>query len=350
MERINVGLIGYGMAGRVFHAPLVHQVEGLYLAAIRETKEENINIIKERYPDAKIVNKTAALLEDPSIDLIVVAAPNKYHYNLTKEALNAGKHVVVDKPFTITSAEAQELVELARKVGKVVSVYQNRRWDSDFLTVKKVIESGKLGRIVEYESHFDRFRNDIRPNTWKEEGELGTGLLYDLGSHLIDQALVLFGEPVSISADIRVQRDNSEIPDHFSMMMDYGKFKATIRSGMLVKEPLPKYTILGTEGAFVKYGMDVQEAALNEAKIPLSDPNWGKEPEEIWGILNTVAEGRVTLESEKGDYVAFYANVCNAINNKAELIVKPEQALTTIKVIEYAMQSHEEKRTIPFKA
>lgn len=350
MEIINVGLIGFGMAGRVFHAPLVHHVEGLHLASIRETKADNIAIIKERYPEAKIVDDTSALLTDPNIDMVVIAAPNKYHFSLAKEALNADKHVVVDKPFTITSAEAQELIELAKQKGKIVSVYQNRRWDSDFLTVKKVIESGKLGRIVEYESHFDRFRNDIRPNTWKEEGELGTGLLYDLGSHLIDQALVLFGEPLSISADIRVQRDNSEIADHFSMMMDYGKFKATIRSGMLVKEPLPKYTLLGTEGAFVKYGMDIQETTLNEAKISLSDPNWGKEPEEIWGILNTVEGGRLTLTSEKGDYPAYYINVYETIIGKSALIVKPEQALKTIKVIEYAMKSHDEKRTIPFEA
>ncbi|PTB97307.1 oxidoreductase [Marivirga lumbricoides] len=349
MSNIKVGLIGFGMAGRVFHAPLIDHVDGLELSIIRETKQDNIDIIKERYPLAKIVDSSEAILNDSEIDLVVIAVPNKFHYEIAKQTLLAGKHVVVDKPVTVTSEEAQELINIAKDKNKVLSVYQNRRWDSDFLTVQKVIDSGKLGRIVEYEAHFDRFRNDIRPNSWKEEGSLGTGLLYDLGSHLIDQSLVLFGHPESITADIRVQRDNSEIPDYFSMMLEYGKFKVTLKSGMLVKEPLPKYIVSGTEGAFVKYGMDVQEAALNEAKMPLSDPNWGEEPEEIWGVLNTVKEGRRTIESEKGHYTSFYKNVEAAINGREELAVRAEHSRDGIKVIEFAMQSAKEKRTIPFK-
>lgn len=345
---IKVGLIGFGMAGRVFHAPLIDHVEGLQLSSIRETKKDNIEIIKERYPQAKIVDSSEAIFNGLDIDLIVIAVPNKYHYEIAKQALLAGKHVVVDKPVTVTSAEAQELINIAKEQKKVLSVYQNRRWDSDFLTVKKVIASGKLGRIVEYESHFDRFRNDIRPDSWKEEGSLGTGVLYDLGSHLIDQALVLFGLPESVSADIRVQRDNSEIPDYFALMLEYGEFKVTIKSGMLVKEPLPKYIISGTEGAFVKYGMDIQESTLNEAKITLSDPKWGEEPEEIWGVLNTVKDGRRNLKSEKGNYAAYYENVQAAINGNEDLFVTAEQAANIINIIELAMKSNEEKRTIPF--
>ncbi len=348
MNNLKVGLIGFGMAGRVFHAPLINHVEGLQLHTIRETKKENIEIIKERYPQAKIVDSSEAILNDTKIDLIVIAVPNKFHYEIAKQSLLAGKHVVVDKPVTVTSAEAQELIKISKEQNKVLSVYQNRRWDSDFLTVQKVIASGKLGRIVEYEAHFDRFRNDIRPDSWKEEGGQGTGVLYDLGSHLIDQALVLFGNPESVNADIRTQRDNSEIPDYFSLMLEYGDFKATIKSGMLVKEPLPKYIISGTKGAFVKYGMDVQEKDLNEAVLSLQDPQWGEEPEEIWGVLNTVSEGRTMIKSEKGIYTNYYANVHAAISGKDDLIVKPEQAMNVIKVIELAMQSNKERRVISF--
>ncbi len=349
MNDIKVGLIGFGMAGRVFHAPLIDHVDGLQLSSIRETKNDHIEIIKERYPTAKIVDSSMAIFNDSEVRLVVIATPNKHHYEIAKQALLAGKHVVVDKPVTVTSAEAQELIDIAKDQNKTLSIYQNRRWDSDFLTVQKIIKSGKLGRLVEYEAHFDRFKNEIRPNSWKEEGSLGTGVLYDLGSHLIDQSLVLFGLPESVSADIRIQRDNSEIPDYFSLMLEYGKFKVTLKCGMLVKEPLPKYIISGTEGAFVKYGMDVQEKDLNEALLSLEDPQWGEEPEEIWGVLNTVSEGRNIIKSESGSYADYYENVHAAINGNAELIVTAEQALNIIKVIELAMQSDKEKRSIPFK-
>lgn len=352
MQQINVGLIGFGMAGRIFHAPLIDYVEGLNLQVIRETKSENIKIISERYPDVKITNESWQVINDPAIDLIVIAVPNKHHFSIAKEALEAGKHVVVDKPFTVTSEEAEELIDLTEKNKKIISVYQNRRWDSDFLTVQKVLKSGKLGRLVEFESHYDRFRNTIRPNTWKEEGTPGTGLLYDLGSHLIDQVQVLFGLPTAITADIRTQRDNTLIPDNFELILHYPELKVTIKSGMLVKEPLPKYILLGTEGAFVKYGLDDQEADLNEAVKSLSDEDWGKEPEELWGTLNTIYNGeeyRGKVESEKGNYPAFYENIYNAIINDQELMVKPQQARNTIRIIELAMKSNDERRTVYFE-
>jgi scyllo-inositol 2-dehydrogenase (NADP+) len=348
MSTIKVGLIGFGMAGRVFHAPLIDYVDGLELVMIRETKPDNVAIARERYPQTKIVDHSDAILSDETIDLVVIATPNKIHYELSKKALEAGKHVVVDKPFTVRSQEANALIALAQQHKKLISVYQNRRWDSDFLTVRKILASGQLGRLVEYEAYYALFRNDIRPNTWKEDGEVGTGLLYDLGAHLIDQALTLFGKPVTVTADLRIQRDNSHIVDHFNLMLDYGQLKVTLRSGMLVKEAVPKYTLLGTQGAFVKYDADVQEQELNEAKKSLSDPEWGKEPATIWGNLNTVAEGRQTVESERGDYPAYYQNIYKAISEEEELIVKPEQALQTIQVIECAMQSNQEKRTLPF--
>lgn len=353
MQKIKVGLIGYGMGGRVFHAPLIDYVTGLELVMIRETREENIKIAKSRYPQAEIVSDASLIINDPEIGLVVLAVPNSTHYSLAHAALSADKHVVVEKPFTVTSAEADELIKLANEKQKVLSVYQNRRWDSDFLTVKKVLDSGKLGRLVEFESHFDRFRNFIKPGTWKEEGSLGTGLLYDLGSHLIDQAQVLFGLPKAVTCFMNVQRDNSHIVDNFELILHYPGIKVTIKSGMLVKEPLPKYILLGTQGSFVKYGLDVQEAALNEAEKSLEDQDWGQEPESQWGTINyqdAQGDHRETVESVNGNYPAYYENIYEAITGKSELQVTPQQGRNTIRIIELAMKSHEEQRTITYQA
>ncbi|MTI28816.1 oxidoreductase [Fulvivirga kasyanovii] len=349
MENIKVGLIGYGMGGRVFHAPLIDHVKGLELVRIRETREENINIAKNRYPQAEIVSDALSIINDPEIDLVVLAVPNSAHYSLAHASLLAGKHVVVEKPFTVTSAEADDLIKLANEKQKVLSVYQNRRWDSDFLTVQKVMESGKLGRLVEFESHFDRFRNFIKPDTWKEEGSLGTGLLYDLGSHLIDQAQVLFGLPEAVTCFMNIQRDNSHIVDNFELILHYPNLKVTIKSGMLVKEPLPKYILLGTHGSFVKYGLDIQEATLNEAKKSLTDQDWGREPDNQWGTINYMDEHgdhRETVKSINGNYPAYYENIYEAITGKSELQVTPEQGRNTIRIIELAMKSNKERRTI----
>ncbi len=218
-----------------------------------------------------------------------------------------------------------------------MTVYQNRRWDSDFHTVKKVIDSYLLGNLVEYEAHYDRFRNTIRPDTWKEDGVLRTGLVYDLGSHLIDQALVLFGLPKTITADLRTQRQNATIIDNFEMILDYGKLKVTLKGGMLIKEQLPHFILLGNNGAFIKYGMDVQEEALIAGLAPNKSLNWGEEPESLWGTINTEFNGlefQGKVKCERGYYVGFYENVCKAILGEEELAVTPEEARHTIRVIE----------------
>ena len=351
MKQINVGLIGFGMAGRLFHGPTIASAKGLKLYKVRETKAPNIAIIQERYPDTIIVNDTNEILNDPSIELVVVATPNVTHHDVATKVLMAGKHVIVDKPFTVTSQEATQLIDLAKNKNKLLTVYQNRRWDSDFQTVKKVIDSNLLGNLVEYEAHYDRFRNTIRPDTWKEDGVLGTGLVYDLGSHLIDQALVLFGLPKTITADLRTQRQNATIIDNFEMILDYGNLKVTLKGGMLIKEQLPHFILLGNNGAFIKYGMDVQEEALIAGLSPNKSLNWGEEPESLWGTINTEFNGiefRGKVKSEKGNYVGFYENVYKAILGEEELAVKPEQARNTIRVIELAMQSNKEKRTIEY--
>lgn len=346
---INVGLIGFGMGGRIFHAPLITYVEGLRLVKIRETRDENIRVAKQRYPGVKIVSDAMDILEDPEIDLVIVAVPNKFHFSLAKEALERDKHVVVEKPFTVTPEQGATLVALAERCNKILSVYHNRRWDSDFRTVREVINSGKLGRLVEYEAHYDRFRNTIRPATWKEEGSDGTGLLYDLGSHLIDQALVLFGMPEAVTAFTAMQRDQSRIVDNFEVLLHYPALKVTLKSGMLVKATLPKYILLGTEGSFVKSGLDVQESDLDAGKKALTAEDWGREPNTLWGQLTYGQNGNTyieTVESLAGDYPAFYRNIRDAILGRDELIVTPGQACNTIRIIELARQSQEEKKTI----
>lgn len=353
-QTIHVGLLGFGMAGRLFHAPFITNVPGLQLKKIRANRPESINLAQQRYPEAEIVATDQAVFDDPAVDLVVIATANPTHYSLAKAALLAGKHVLVDKPFTITTAEADELIALAKEKQKLLTVYHNRRWDSDFKTVKKIISNKLLGDLVEYEAHFDRFRNEIKPDTWKEENLPGAGILYDLGAHLIDQALVLFGEPQEVSGDIRTQRQGSQIPDYFEVVLHYKNLKVILKAGMLVRETGPHFILHGSKGSLVKYGMDVQEAALKAGSFPTAGTtNWGVEPENLWGILNTEIDGmnfRGKITSDPGDYSGLYLNVYNAILGREELEVKPEQARNTIKVIELAMQSSQEKRTITYES
>ncbi|MBF9253752.1 oxidoreductase [Pontibacter sp. 172403-2] len=350
-KTINIGLIGFGMAGKTFHSPIIAGVPGLKLKKIRETRKENIAAAQVLYPEAVVVDDVKAIFSDDSIDLVVVASSNTSHAPLAKEALLAGKHVLVEKPFTVTTAEADALLDLAKQQNKVLTVYQSRRWDSDFKTVKKVVDSGLLGNLVTYEAHYDRFRNEIRPNTWKEEALPGSGLLYDLGSHLIDQALLLFGLPREITAEIGTQRQHSKIVDNFDLRLHYEGLKVTLKAGMLVREAGPHFILHGDQGSFIKYGMDVQEAALKAGLSPNDVPDWGIEPQELWGNLNTTyrdlhVQGKI--ESETGNYRGLYENVYKAILGEAELEVKPEQARNTIRVIELAMQSSAEKRTVAY--
>lgn len=348
-KTINVGLIGFGMAGRVFHAPTITSVPGLQLSKIRETKEPNINIIGNRYPNAMVVNDSRVIFDDPQIDLVVIATPNTSHYSLAKEALLAGKNVVVDKPFTITTAEADELIALAGQQNKLLSVYQNRRFDSTTHTAKKIIDSGILGTLVECELRYDRFRNALRPNAWREEDLPGSGILYDLGAHLIDQAQYFFGRPQAITADVRVQRPGAKATDNFEVILHYPNLKVTLKAGMLVREKPPHILLLGDKGTYIKYGMDVQEEALKAGYSPKDIPNWGQEPEDLWGTINTDVNGLHIIgkiESEPGDYSAYYTNIYEVLTGSEKLLVTPETARNTIRIIELAIQSSEEKRTI----
>ena len=346
---IRTGIIGYGLSGRVFHAPFIDVVEGYELTKISTSKPENVKLIEERYPVTAVVPNGKGIIEDPEIDLVIVTSPNTEHFRWAREALIAGKHVVVEKPFTVNVAEADELIEIAQRQGKILTVYHNRRFTSDTKTVRKILESGILGEIVDYESHFDRYRPNPRPGgAWREDPLPGSGIFYDLGSHLIDQALWFFGMPLAVTADIDSQRPWAKADDHFDVRLHYPSFTATLKSGMLCKIPGPTYLIHGRNGSFIKYGLDVQEATLDAGAVP-QGKDWGREPESIWGNIcvdykEVKIEGKV--ESEQGDYRDYFINLRDAINGKAEIAVKPEEARNVIQIIQLALQSSREKRTI----
>ncbi len=346
---IRTGIIGFGPGGNTFHAPIIDTTEGLQISKIRARKESEVNLAKQRYPHAAITDNADDIISDANIDLVVIATPNDSHHSLTKQALLANKNVVVDKPFTITTADADDLIKIARQQNKILSVHHNRRYDSDFRTIEKLLKANTLGRLVEFESHFDRFRNFLKPGAWREKDEPGAGILYDLGSHLIDQPLVLFGFPNAITADIRVQREGTKATDNFEVILHYPDLKVTLKAGMLVSQTLPRYILLGDKGSFVKHGLDVQEAALKAGLTPHTKSDWGIEPESVWGNLVTEINGinfSGKIQSEVGDYRGFYANVHDAISDNKTLDVTPEHARNIIRVIELAIQSSNERRTI----
>lgn len=298
------------------------------------------NTALDRYPYVKIVRDANEIFRDPDIDLVLVNTPDHTHYEFSRAAIEAGKHVVLEKPFVQEISEGEELIDMARKKGKVLTVFQNRRWEGDFLTIRKIIENQLLGRLVEFEAHFDRFRNYIR-DSWKEKPENKTGTLYNLGSHLVDQAIVLFGMPDAVYADIRKQRTDSQVDDLFDLSLIYPAVKVTLKSSYLVREPGPRYLLHGTEGSFVKYGADPQEEALTKGLFP-DENDWGKENENKWGILNTTLQGlhyRGPIETLPGCYHEFYNSLYESIVNGQELAVKPEESLNGIRIIRAAYES-----------
>ena len=341
---IKTGLIGYGLGGKCFHAPFIATLPQFELTSVVERKN---NESQERYPSVKVVRSVDELLADDSIELIVVTTPNNTHFSFAKQALEAGKNVVVDKPMTVTSEEAMQLIELAKQTKKVLSVYQNRRYASDALTIKKVLTQKLLGLVFEFESQFNRYRPELK-SSWKETPAGGSGILYDLGAHLIDQALSLFGLPNTITADIRKQRPGTQADDYFDVRMDYGFTKVIMKAGMLVREQGPRYMIHGTKGSFIKYGDDPQDADARAGKMP-TDATWGLEPEESFGLLHTEVNGEIIkkrIPSEKGDFGIYYQNLANSLLNGAPLKEKPEHGFNVVRLIELAIESHRQQRTI----
>lgn len=354
MSDIGVAVIGFGLAGRVFHAPFVQAVPGLKLEAIVQRRGDEAG---KAYPDARILRSVEEALADPAVNLIVVGTPNETHFSLANQALAAGKHVVIDKPFAATSAQARELIDLATTRGLIVAPYHNRRWDGDFLTVRKLLDQQAVGRLVTFESHFDRFRPLPREATWKEGGNPANGMLFDLGPHLVDQVLSLFGAPQAITASVRKDRDSTDIEDAFDITLHYPRLLAHCRASMLACDAAPRFLLHGTRGSFKRYGLDPQEPALlGGSKVPpVGDSReWLAEPESQWGTL-TVAPNpadpgtltRTTVETELGDYRGYYANVRDAINGAAQLQVKPEDAWRVIRLLEMARESSSQGRTLP---
>jgi predicted dehydrogenase len=344
---IRVGLIGFGLAGYAFHAPMIRGVEGMELACVLERHTNNA---KARYPEVRIARNLDEMLTDKSINLIAVATPNDTHYSYTKACLEAGRHVVLDKPMTPTMAEAEELVRLAAERKLLATVYQDRRWDGAFLTVKKLIESGALGKVAEYEARFDRFRLDAKPGAWREKADFpAAGVLWDLGPHLIDGALVLFGEPESVYATALCQRETSVIDDAFDVIFQYSKLRATLRARIIAYAPSHHLLVHGSEGSFVKYGMDPQEEILRGPNYPDGldwGKDWGLEAEKHWGTLTRVGENPRKIQTERGDYRLFYANVRDAIEGRAALDVPPEQFLRTQRALLLSHKSSRKRRVV----
>jgi len=344
---VRVGLIGFGLAGQAFHAPVIRGVVGMELACILERHTDNA---KKKYPDVRVARTLDEMLSDKTLDLCVVATPNDSHFSYTKACLEAGRHVVVDKPFTPTMAEAEQLAQLAADRGGLVTVYQDRRWDGTFETVKKLVASGALGAVAEYEARFDRFRLESKPGAWREQAEYpAAGVLWDLGPHLLDGALVLFGEPPVISATAICQRADSKIDDAFDVCFEYPRLRATLRARIIAYAPGHHILIHGTEGSFVKYGMDPQEEILRSPNAPDGHDwgaNWGLEPEERWGTLSRVGGEVRKVKTERGDYRGFYANVRDAIEKGSALEVTPEQALRTMRALLLAHKSSREARKV----
>lgn len=344
---VRVGLIGFGLAGQAFHAPVIRGVPGMELACILERTGARA---QGKYPEVRVARSLEELLQDKGIALCVVATPNDSHFELAQACLLAGRDVVVDKPFAPTLAESEELVRLAAEREGLITVYQDRRWDGDFGTVKKIVQSGKLGTVAEYECRFDRFRLEPKPNAWRERADQpGAGILFDLGPHVIDQALVLFGEPRAITASAFCQRETSKVDDAFDVCLEYAGLRAMARARMVAYAPGPHFLIHGTKGSFVKYGTDPQEARLRGENVPQGTDwgaDWGQEAEEFWGTLSLVGEPSVKVKTDRGDYRGFYVNVRDAIERKAALEVTPQQALRTMRAVMLAHKSSRERRTV----
>ncbi|TCO09134.1 Gfo/Idh/MocA family oxidoreductase [Natronoflexus pectinivorans] len=333
---IITAIASYGMSGQVFHGPLLKINSGFRVKSIMQRSSNSALSV---FPNAKIVRSFNDIINDKEIELVVVNTPDHLHFEQAKMALNAGKHVVVEKPFVQTTEQGEELIELAQKQGVLLSVFQNRRWDNSFLTVKRVLDEGLIGRLVEYEARYNRYRTYIQ-DSWKEDGNLGTGILQNLGSHLIDQALVLFGKPESVSGNLHAMRDGSKVHDFFDLRLNYSGVSVTLKASYLVREEMPAYMLHGVNGSFIKYGLDPQEEALKNGHLP-NEPAWGTDPQNLWGLLNSDVSGlhfRGNIETVAGNYSAYYDNLHQSIRFGSESAVKPQESLEGIRIIEEVLR------------
>lgn len=339
------GLCSFGMSGWVFHAPFIEAHPGFKLHAVWERSK---SLAQEKYPAVITYRSLEKMLADEAIELVVVNTPNYTHYEYAKKALLAGKHVIVEKPFTVESRDGIELIELAAQQQKKISVYQNRRYDSDYRTVKKIVDEGWLGKMVEAEIHYDRYKEELSPKVHKEVPGPGTGALYDLGSHLVDQALQLFGFPQAVFADIAIMRPISKVDDYFELLLYYPDMRVRLRSSYQVREALPGYVLHGSKGSFIKPKTDVQETLLQSGAKP-GQPDWGREPESEKGLLHTERDGQVIREyvpSLHGNYGDYYEGIYQAIRNDQPVPVTAQDGLNVIRIIEAAHESSRQRKAI----
>jgi predicted dehydrogenase len=343
MSTIKTAILSFGMSGSVFHAPFINLHPGFKLVGIWErTKSESIAV----YPYIKIYRSLEEILADDAIDLVVVNTPTATHFEYTKKVLEAGKHAIVEKAFTTTVAEAIELKELAEKQHKQISVFQNRRWDSDFKTVRKIVTEGWLGEVVEAEFHFDRFKDELSPKAHKETPGPGSGILKDLSPHLVDQALFLFGMPDAVFADLRITRPMSQVDDYFEILLYYPELRVRLKAGYQVREPIPAYVVHGRKGSFLKSRGDVQEALLIDNHKP-NTTDWGTEPVSEEGLLHTEKDGKIIREKVhtlQGNYYDYYDGVYKAITNNTPMPVTALDGIRVMQVIDAAVRSNSEKK------
>ena len=341
-DTIREGMIGYGYASKTFHAPLISGTPGMTLAAVSSSDERKV---QADWPQVSVVAEPADLLSNPDIDLVVIATPNDSHFPLAKAALEAGKHVVVDKPFTVTLAQARELEAIAKSEGRLLSVFHNRRWDSDFLTVKSLINEGLLGEVVYFESHFDRYRPQVRQR-WREQGGPGSGIWYDLSPHLLDQVVNLFGLPVSMQVDLAQLRPGSQSTDYFHAVLTWPQRRVVLHGTLVAAAETARFIIHGSRGSYVKYGLDPQEERLKSGeRLPQED--WGYDMRD--GLL-TRAEGEEITEASwltlPGNYPAYYAAIRDALNGVGVNPVPASQAIQIMELIELGLESARHRATL----
>lgn len=341
-EYIRVGIIGYGYASKTFHAPLIAGTSGVKLAVISSSDATKV---QADWPTVSVVSDPEAMFNDPTLDLIVIPTPNDTHFPLAKAALEAGKHVVVDKPFTVTLSQARELDALAKRQNQLLSVFHNRRWDSDFLTLKQLINDGTLGEVSYLASHFDRYRPQVRER-WREQAGPGSGIWYDLAPHLLDQAIMLFGLPVALNVDLAQMRPSAQTTDYFHAVLTYPQRRVVLHASMLAAAETARFTVHGSRGSYVKFGFDPQEDRL-KAGERLPQKEWGYD--KCYGILTRV-HGEERTEKTRltvpGNYPAYYAAVRDALLGKGENPVPARQAIAVMELIELGMESARHRATL----
>ena len=343
MKPIKTAVASFGLSGQVFHAPFLDLHPGFDLVAIGERSKD---LVRQRYPDVVRPASFEELISIREVELVVVNTPDVTHYDYCRMALLSDKHVVVEKPFVFTVKEAEELTALARKRNRLLTVYQNRRFDGDFRTVKQIRDPGRLGRIVEFESDFQRYRNFVVEGTWKERVDRRVGMTYNLGSHSLDQALVLFGMPEGLWATVDILRDGGCVDDYFHIVLLYPRLKVTLRAGYLMREQGPRFTLHGTAGSYMVYGIDPQEEELKAGALPGGE-GWGSVPESQWGILNTDA-GRTRYPTLAGDYRLYYDGIYRTLRGGDAPEVSHSQMTDLVRLLEACFESSETGRTVRF--